>query len=129
MMPAATGRTNPLAAPAAEAGTVAIETHGCKLNQADSAVLAQEFARAGYRLVERRRDADIIVVNTCTVTATADSKARQALRAAHRANPQAVVIAAGCYPERAEEDLRRIPEVALVCGQSVETRPGGNGGV
>ncbi len=102
--------------PVAETGTVAIETHGCKLNQADSAVLAQEFARAGYRLVERRREADIIVVNTCTVTATADSKARQALRAAHRANPEAVVVAAGCYPERAEEDLRRIPEVSLVVG-------------
>ena len=102
--------------PIAEAGTVAIETHGCKLNQADSAVLAQEFARAGYRLVDSRRDADIIVVNTCTVTATADSKARQALRAAHRANPGAVVVAAGCYPERAEEELRRIPEVSLVVG-------------
>ncbi len=109
-------RHEPADAQVAEAGTVAIETHGCKLNQADSAVLAQEFARAGYRLVDRRRDADIIVVNTCTVTATADSKARQALRAAHRANPGAVVVAAGCYPERAEEDLRRIPGVSLVVG-------------
>jgi threonylcarbamoyladenosine tRNA methylthiotransferase MtaB len=110
------GRPNPAGVLAVEAGTVAIETHGCKLNQADSAVLAQEFARVGYRLVDRRRDADIIVVNTCTVTATADSKARQALRAAHRGNPEAVVVAAGCYPERAAEDLRRIPEVSLVVG-------------
>ena len=113
---AAKVRSSGAGMPIAEAGTVAIETHGCKLNQADSAVLAQEFARAGYRLVDSRRDADIIVVNTCTVTATADSKARQALRAAHRANPGAVVVAAGCYPERAEEDLRRIPEVSLVVG-------------
>lgn len=113
---AARGRRDRVDAPVAEAGTVAIETHGCKLNQADSAVLAQEFARAGYRLVDGRRDADIIVVNTCTVTAAADSKARQALRTAHRANPEAVVVAAGCYPERAEEDLRRIPEVSLVVG-------------
>ena len=113
---AAAWRPNPTGAPAIEAGTVAIETHGCKLNQADSAVLAQEFARAGYRLVDRRRDADIIVVNTCTVTATADSKARQALRAAHRANPHAVVVAAGCYPERAADDLRSMPEVSLVVG-------------
>ncbi len=109
-------RRDPADARVAEAGTVAIETHGCKLNQADSAALAQEFARAGYRLVDQRRDADIIVVNTCTVTATADSKARRALRAAHRANPDAVVVAAGCYPERAAEDLRRIPEVSLVVG-------------
>ena len=117
VLPAATARSlDPVNAPVLEAGTVAIETQGCKLNQADSAVLAQEFARAGYRLVDSRADADIIVVNTCTVTATADSKARQALRAAHRANPEAVVVAAGCYPERAEEDLRRIPEVSLVVG-------------
>ena len=116
MPPISAGRSGPAVVPAFEAGTVAIETHGCKLNQADSAVLAQEFARAGYRLVDRRRNADIIVVNTCTVTATADSKARQALRAAHRANPEAVVVAAGCYPERAADDLRRIPEVSLVVG-------------
>ena len=98
------------------AGTVAIETHGCKLNQADSAVLAGEFARAGYRVVGSNADADIIVVNTCTVTATADSKARQALRAARRSNPGAVVVAAGCYPQRAADELRRMPEVSLVVG-------------
>ena len=79
-------------------------------------MLAREFASAGYRLVDSRHDADIIVVNTCTVTATADSKARQALRAAHRANPEAVIVAAGCYPERAEEELSGIPEVSLVVG-------------
>ena len=97
-------------------GTVAIETHGCKLNQADSAVLAGEFARAGYRIVGSNVDADIIVVNTCTVTATADSKARQALRAARRSNPTAVVVAAGCYPQRAADELRGMPEVSLVVG-------------
>ena len=97
-------------------GTVTIETHGCKLNQADSALLARQFAHAGYRLVDRKRDADIIVVNTCTVTATADSKARQALRAARRANPDAVVVAAGCYPQRAADELRRMPQVSLVVG-------------
>ena len=97
-------------------GTVAIETHGCKLNQADSALLARQFAHAGYHLVDLKRDADIIVVNTCTVTATADSKARQALRAARRANPDAVVVAAGCYPQRAADALRRMPQVTLVVG-------------
>ena len=97
-------------------GTVAIETHGCKLNQADSATLARQFLQSGYQVVARNGDADIIVVNTCTVTATADAKARQALRAAHRANPDAVVVAAGCYPERAAADLRAMPEVSLVVG-------------
>ncbi len=99
-------------------GTVAIETHGCKLNQADSAVLARQFAELGYRLVEHNADADIIVVNTCTVTSTADSKARQALRAARRSNPHAIVVAAGCYPQRAAEELRRMPDVSMVVGNS-----------
>lgn len=99
-------------------GTVAIETHGCKLNQADSAVLARQFAQSGYRLVDSNADADIIVVNTCTVTATADSKARQALRAARRANPDAIVVAAGCYPQRAADELRKMPEVSIVVGNS-----------
>lgn len=99
-------------------GTVAIETHGCKLNQADSAVLARRFAQAGYRLVDSNHDADIIVVNTCTVTATADAKARQALRSARRSNPDALVVAAGCYPQRAAEELRGMPEVSLVVGNS-----------
>ncbi len=97
-------------------GTVAIETHGCKLNQADSAVLVRQFAQAGYRLVDANANADIIIVNTCTVTATADAKARQALRAARRANPDALVVAAGCYPQRAADELRRMPEVSLVVG-------------
>ena len=99
-------------------GAVAIETHGCKLNQADSAALARRFAQLGYSLVESGADADIIVVNTCTVTATADSKARQALRAAHRSNPDALVVAAGCYPQRAAEELRSMPEVSLVVGNA-----------
>ena len=99
-------------------GTVAIETHGCKLNQADSAVLARQFAQSGYRLVDSNADADIIVVNTCTVTATADSKARQALRAARRANPDAIVVAAGCYPQRAADELRKMTEVSMVVGNS-----------
>ena len=99
-------------------GTVAIETHGCKLNQADSAVLARQFGRAGYRLVDSKSDADIIVVNTCTVTSTADSKARQALRAAHKANRDAIIVAAGCYPQRAADELRQMPEVTMVVGNS-----------
>ena len=68
--------------------TVAIHTHGCKLNQSDSQTLARQFREAGYQVVEPSENADIVVLNTCTVTATADSKARQFLRAARRRNPQ-----------------------------------------
>ena len=102
--------------PAGTRGSVVIQTHGCKLNQADSSVLARQFRQAGYRLVEEVSEADIVVLNTCTVTATADSKARQALRAARRNNPAAVVVAAGCYPQRAAQELEQMPAVSLVVG-------------
>ena len=99
-------------------GTVAIQTHGCKLNQADSSALARQFREAGYRVVGRAAEADIYVLNTCTVTATADAKARQALRAARRANPAALVVAAGCYPQRAAAELAQMPAVSLVVGNA-----------
>ena len=99
-----------------DSSTVAIETHGCKLNQADSSLLAEEFATAGYRLVSADEPADIFVVNSCTVTHTADRKARHALRAARRRNPNATVVATGCYAERSPDDLLKLQEVDLVIG-------------
>ena len=98
--------------------TVAIHTHGCKLNQADSQTLAREFREAGYQLVHPSAQADVVVLNTCTVTATADSKARQFLRAARRRNPDAVVVATGCYAQRAPAELEDLPGVSLVIGNT-----------
>lgn len=105
--------TNPAAA-AAGRPRVAIATHGCKLNQADSSVLARQFQAAGCQIVATPAAADIYILNTCTITATADAKARQALRAARRANPQALIVAAGCYPQRAAAELAQLPAVSLV---------------
>ncbi len=96
--------------------TVCLETHGCKLNQADTQVLAREFVEAGYTLALQSDPADVYVLNTCTVTHVADRKARQAVRAAKRRNPNAVVVATGCYAERAPGDLRTMPEVDFVVG-------------
>ena len=107
---------------AASQPTVAIHTHGCKLNQADSQSLARQFREAGYRLVEPSAPADVIVLNTCTVTATADAKARQFLRAARRRNPDAVVVATGCYAQRAPGDLERLEAVSLVLGNTSKTQ-------
>ncbi len=98
--------------------TVAIHTHGCKLNQADSQSLARRFRQAGYRVVEPSAPADVVVLNTCTVTATADAKARQFLRAARRRNPDAVVVATGCYAQRVPAELEGLAEVSLVIGNS-----------
>ena len=98
--------------------TVAIHTHGCKLNQADSQALARRFRAAGYLVVAPSDAADVVVLNTCTVTAAADSKARQFLRAARRRNPDALVVATGCYAQRAPAELEALPEVSLVVGNT-----------
>ncbi len=95
---------------------VYIETHGCKLNQADSQALARRFAGAGYRTVDDPAQADVHVVNTCTVTHVADRKARHALSAAHRANPGAILVATGCYAQREPRRLAQIEGVGLVLG-------------
>ena len=96
--------------------TVAVQTHGCKLNQSDSQTLARQFQEAGFRLVASPRDADVVVLNSCTVTATADAKARQFLRAARRNNPNALVVATGCYAQRAPAELQKLDAVSLVLG-------------
>ena len=95
-----------------------LETHGCKLNQADTQVLAREFVEAGYVLTSQEEPADVYVLNTCTVTHVADRKARQAVRAAKRRNPNATIVATGCYAERAPGDLRTMPEVDFVVGNT-----------
>ena len=95
---------------------VRIETHGCKLNQADTQLLARQFARAGYRVAAPGEESDVLVLNTCTVTHVADRKARQAIRAAKRRSPDTVVVATGCYAQRAAADLRAMPDVDLVVG-------------
>ena len=96
--------------------TAAIETHGCKLNQADSTALAADFLSQGFRMVAPGEHADVYVVNTCTVTHVADRKARQALRSARRRNPAATIVATGCYAEREPGALEALSEVDIVIG-------------
>lgn len=96
--------------------TIAIETHGCKLNQADSEEMARRFNDEGYRLVDIEDGPDVIVVNSCTVTHVADAKARQALRAAKRRKSNPIVIATGCYAERDPRTLFKMASVDLVVG-------------
>ena len=98
--------------------TVRLETHGCKLNQADTQTLARQLATAGYSVVSEAEPADFYVLNSCTVTHVADRKARQAIRAARRQNPNGVIIVTGCYAQRAPGDLRNMPEIDLVVGNT-----------
>jgi threonylcarbamoyladenosine tRNA methylthiotransferase MtaB len=101
-----------------KAPTVALDTVGCKLNQAESQLFARQFAQKGYRLVTADDGADVYILNTCTVTHVADGKCRQRLSQARRRNPEALVVAVGCYVERARQDLTRMKGVDLVFDNS-----------
>jgi threonylcarbamoyladenosine tRNA methylthiotransferase MtaB len=95
---------------------VALDTLGCKLNQAEAELMAGQFVAAGCRLVSLDDEVDIYVLNTCTVTHIADRKSRHRLRLAHRRSPGAVIVAAGCYAQRAAGELARIDGVNMVVG-------------
>jgi threonylcarbamoyladenosine tRNA methylthiotransferase MtaB len=98
--------------------TFFIEQFGCRATQADAAAIESQLRSCGFRAAPIAADADVVVVNTCTVTASADADARRAIRAIHRANPAARIIATGCYAQRAPEDLAELPGVTFVVGNS-----------
>jgi len=93
-----------------------LDSLGCKLNQAEMEDLARQFAGAGCTLVSAAEQADIYILNTCTVTHIADRKSRHLLRLAHRRNPGARLVVTGCYAERVPGDLAGIVGVDLVVG-------------
>ncbi len=95
---------------------VAFCTLGCKVNQYETNAMIQEFKKCGYDIVEFDEVADIYIVNTCTVTNMADRKSRQMLRKVKELNPEAVLVAVGCYAQVAKEELEKIPEIDLILG-------------
>jgi threonylcarbamoyladenosine tRNA methylthiotransferase MtaB len=95
---------------------ITLETLGCKLNQAETELMAGQLASAGYCLVAAGQPADVYILNTCTVTGTADSKSRHLLRMARRRHPGALLVATGCYVQRAEAELAGITGNGLVIG-------------
>jgi len=84
------------------------------LNQAETESLARQFVQAGYELVQHPGEADVYILNTCTVTHTADAKARHLLRLARRRNPDIFIIATGCYAQRAAAEIAAIEGVDCV---------------
>ena len=98
--------------------TFYIEQFGCRATQADGAALERQLLERGCILAPEAHEADIVVVNTCTVTASADAQARDAIRKLHAANPHTRVIVTGCYAQRAPEELSQLPGVAWVVGNS-----------
>jgi threonylcarbamoyladenosine tRNA methylthiotransferase MtaB len=99
-----------------------IQTFGCRCNQADSAVIRHGLCGMSLQEAADSRDADLVVVNTCTVTHRSDQQVRQAVRKIHRDNPKARLVVTGCYAERDPAALAAIPGVNLVVGNADKDR-------
>jgi len=91
---------------------------GCRASQADGAALKRQLLDAGLAEAASRDESEIAVLNTCTVTATADAEVRQIIRRIHRANPECRILVTGCYAQRAAEEIAKLPGVAWVVGNS-----------
>jgi threonylcarbamoyladenosine tRNA methylthiotransferase MtaB len=97
-------------------------TLGCRLNQAETATIGATFAARGYSIVEYGDETDVCVINTCSVTESAEAKCRQAVRAVLRHSPQAYVVVTGCYAQVGVEALRHMTGVDLIVGTEHKMR-------
>jgi len=91
---------------------------GCKLNQSEMESLARRFAMAGHEIVHRAREADLCILNTCTVTHIAARKSRQALRRLRRDNPTAFLVATGCYAQMSPGEIAQLRDVDMIVGNA-----------
>ncbi len=102
--------------------TVAFHTLGCKVNHYETEAIWQLFKEADYERVDFETNADVFVINTCTVTNTGDKKSRQVIRRAIRQNPEAVVCVTGCYAQTSPAEIMEIPGVDVVVGTQDRTK-------
>ena len=98
-----------------------VQNFGCRATQADGAALESLLAAKGLESAVERARADLVVLNTCTVTSAADDDVRQTIRRVHRENPAARILVTGCYAQRAPEELAAMPGVEWVVGNSHKT--------
>jgi len=101
---------------------VCFVTLGCKVNQTESEAMAQLFREANYEVVRSSEEAEVVVVNTCTVTNNGDSKSRQIIRRMIKAHPESFVVVMGCYAQTTPGDVLNIEGVDLVLGTQDRTR-------
>ena len=101
---------------------VAFYTLGCKVNQNETGALAQLFCENGFTLAADGDDADVYIVNSCTVTAGGDKKSRQWLRRAKRENPGAVTVLTGCFPQAFPEDAALVTEADIITGSNARRK-------
>ena len=98
--------------------TFYVENFGCRATQADGASLERQFEQKGLVRADAPASAELVILNTCTVTAAADHDARAAIRRIHRQNPQAQIVVTGCYAQRAPEEIAALEGVTQVIGNS-----------
>ena len=98
-----------------------VQNFGCRATQADGAALEAQLTARGLVEADARENAELVILNTCTVTAEADSDARAAIRRVHRENPAARILVTGCYAQRAPDELAAMPGVEWVVGNSHKT--------
>ena len=96
--------------------SVAVYTLGCKVNQYESEAILEAFERNGFRIGKPDDICDVYIINTCTVTAESDRKARQFIRRAIKRNPQAYILVTGCLTQTAPESIAAIEGVDFICG-------------
>ena len=102
--------------------TIAFLTLGCKLNYAETSTYERGFREAGLQVVGWKDKADIYLINTCSVTATSDSKSRNLIRKVHRINPEARIIVTGCSAELRRAEIEKIEGVSRVFGANEKSR-------
>ncbi len=101
-----------------ESTTIAFHHFGCKVNFAEASSLAKQFRERGYEMTDYREKADIYVISSCVVTATAEKKCRAAIRQAHKLNPDARIAVIGCFPELKHDEVAEMDGVDVVLGHS-----------
>lgn len=101
---------------------VAFYTLGCKVNQYDTEAMINLFTAADYELVDFSDEADVYIINTCTVTHQGARKSRKMVRRANRRNPQAIVAVVGCYPQVSPAEILEIDGVDLIVGTEGQSR-------
>ena len=99
-----------------------MQSFGCRATQADGAALDRQLAAQGLNPANSALEADVVVLNTCTVTAAADQDARASIRRIHRENPDAKIMVTGCYAQRAPQEIAALPGVTWVVGNSHKHR-------
>ena len=97
---------------------VYIHTLGCKLNFAESSTLARQFEAGGFQRTTRSSEADICIINSCTVTEHADKKCRNIARKIHRENPSAIIAITGCFAQLSPEEAASVEGVDIVLGNN-----------